>query len=74
MNLESTSSRMSRLAKDELYFGRQLPVRELISGIEKVKAHQVKRLAQELFDERNLSLTVLGPVPPKTDLKALLSA
>jgi predicted Zn-dependent peptidase len=73
LNLESTSSRMSRLAKDELYFGRQLPVKELISGIEKVKAQQVKRLAQELFDEQNLSLTVLGPVPPKTDLKAFLS-
>lgn len=74
LNLESTSSRMSRLAKDELYFGRHISVKELISGIEKVKASQVQRLAQELFDKRNLSLTVLGPVPPKTDLKELLSA
>ncbi len=74
LNLESSGNRMSRLAKDELYFGRQLSVRELISGIEKVKASQVKRLAQELFDEQNLSLTVLGPIPSKTDLKELLSA
>ena len=74
LNLESTSSRMSRLAKDELYFGRQLPVKELIGGIEKVKTSQVKRLARELFDEPNLSLTVLGPVPSRTSLKELLSA
>ena len=73
LNLESTSSRMSRLAKDELYFGRHISVRELISGIEKVKASQVQRLAQELFDKRNLSLTVLGPVPSKTDLKELIA-
>jgi len=74
LNLESTSNRMSRLAKDEIYFGRQLSVRELIGGIEKVKASQVQRLANELFDERSLSLTVLGPVPSKTNLKELISA
>jgi len=73
LNLESSSNRMSRLAKDELYFGRHISVKELISGIEKVKASQVQRLAQELFDEKNLSLTVLGPVPSKTDLKELIS-
>jgi predicted Zn-dependent peptidase len=74
LNLESSSNRMSRLAKDELYFRRQFSVRELIGGIEKVKASEIRRLAQELLDERILSLTVLGPVPRKTDLKALLSA
>ena len=74
LNLESSSSRMSRLAKDEIYFGRYLSVRELTHGIEKVKASQVQCLAQELFDERNLSLTVLGPVPAKTHFKELLLA
>lgn len=74
LNLESSSNRMSRLARDELYFGRHVSVRELISGIEKVKATQVQRLAQELFDERHLSLTVLGPVPSKIHLKELLLA
>jgi predicted Zn-dependent peptidase len=74
LNLESTSSRMSRLAKDELYFGRHLSVKELISGVEKVRPAQIQSLAGELFDEQSLSLTVLGPVPRKTNLKEILSA
>jgi predicted Zn-dependent peptidase len=74
LNLESTGSRMSRLAKDELYFGRHLSVKELISGVEKVQPAQVQQLAVELFKESNLSLTVLGPVPRKTNLKEILSA
>ena len=74
LNLESSGSRMSRLAKDEIYFGRHISARELISGIEKVKASQIQRLAYELFDEKHLSLTALGPVPSKTNLKELISA
>jgi predicted Zn-dependent peptidase len=62
LGLESTDSRMGRLAKDEIYFGRHYSLRQTLSGIEKVTSRQVHRLAEELLDPKELSLTILGPV------------
>ncbi len=62
LSLESTDSRMNRLAKSEIYFKRFIKVEEIIEGIEKVKAEEVSALAKKLFNPEFLSLTVLGPV------------
>jgi len=62
LGLESTNSRMSRLAKDELYFGRHFTLEETLGEIKKVSKRQVQRLCDLLLDPRNRSLTVLGPV------------
>jgi predicted Zn-dependent peptidase len=60
LNLESTSSRMANLARQELYFGRFFGLDEMLSGIERVTAADVARVARELFDSRRIALTVLG--------------
>lgn len=62
LSLESTNSRMSRLAKDELYFGRYFTLEETLGEINKVSKRQVARLGELLLDSRKLSLTLLGPV------------
>jgi len=62
LGLESTDSRMGRLAKDEIYFGRHFSLKETLSGVEKVTRRQVHKLAKELLDPAEMSLTVLGPV------------
>lgn len=62
LSLESTDSRMNRLAKSEIYFQRFIQVEEIIEGIEKVTAADVRDLAQKLFNPEFLSLTVLGPI------------
>ena len=62
LGLESTSSRMSRLAKDEIYFGRYFSLKEILGEIEKITRRQIGRLASELLDPRELSLTLLGPL------------
>ncbi len=62
LSLESTDSRMNRLAKSEIYFKRFIKVEEIIEGIEKVKAEEVSVLAKKIFNPELLSLTVLGPV------------
>ena len=36
LSMESASARMGRLARNELYFGRQCPVAEILTGIERV--------------------------------------
>ncbi len=59
LSLESTSARMSHLARQEIYFGRQLPLAEILDGIEQVSADDVQRLAAELFSGR-VGACVLG--------------
>ena len=62
LGLESTSNRMSRLARDEIYFGRYYSPEEIRAEIEAITASQVQRLTNELFKTEYLSLAVLGPV------------
>ncbi len=62
LNLESTSSRMSHLARQEIYFGRHFGLDETVAGIELVSGDDVHRVARDLFEERALAATVLGAV------------
>lgn len=62
LNLESTSSRMMRIARNNLYYGRFVPVEETIERIEAVTHQDVKELASWLLDPTRYSLTALGPV------------
>jgi len=60
LSLESTSSRMSNLARQEMYFGRFFTLDELAESIEMVTADDVQRVAQTFFDQKQVALTVLG--------------
>jgi predicted Zn-dependent peptidase len=61
LSLESTSSRMSHLARQELYFGRHFTLDELLNSIERVTAEDVLRVAGDLFRDGSLVATVVGP-------------
>jgi predicted Zn-dependent peptidase len=60
LSLESTSSRMANLARQEMYFGRFFSLSELIENIERVTAQDVQRISCSFFDPRHIALTVLG--------------
>ena len=60
LSLESTSSRMSNLARQEMHFRRFFSLDELAESIEHVTAGDVQRVAQTFFDRKNVALTVLG--------------
>lgn len=60
LSLESTDNRMSKLAKNEIYFGRYLPLSELTEGFDAVTADGICTLAHELFDHRYLTLALTG--------------
>ena len=60
LSLESTSSRMSNLARQEMYFDRQFGLDETIESIERVTADDVVRVARDLFANGSLGATVLG--------------
>jgi predicted Zn-dependent peptidase len=62
LNLESTSSRMSHIARQEIYFDRQFSLDETLEGVERVTTGEVRRVARDLFSDGALSATVVGAV------------
>ena len=62
LSLESTSSRMSHLARQEIYFDRQFSLDETLEGVERVSRDDVQRVARDLFASGALAATVLGAV------------
>ena len=74
LSLENTSSRMSQLARQQLYFGRHFSLDELLGGIDSVSADDVQRVATELFRDGAPVGTIVGPrfdiVPTLEQLRA----
>jgi predicted Zn-dependent peptidase len=62
LSLESSDNRMTRLARNEIYFGRPQPVREIVKGIDLVTSQGILELASELIDDRYLTLVLMGRV------------
>jgi predicted Zn-dependent peptidase len=61
LSLENTSSRMSHLARHELYFGRHFTLDETLDSIERVTDADVLRVANDMFQDAGLVATVVGP-------------
>jgi predicted Zn-dependent peptidase len=59
LTLESTGSRMSHLARQEIYFGRHLSLDEIQEAIGAVQGSDVQRIAADLFGGE-LTLSLLG--------------
>jgi predicted Zn-dependent peptidase len=62
LSLESTNSRMTNLARQQIFFGRFFSMDEMLASIEAVTAEEVQKLASDAFVSEKLSLTVLGKV------------
>jgi predicted Zn-dependent peptidase len=62
LSLENTASRMSHLARQEIYFDRQFGLDETLQGIERVTPSEVQRVAKDVFKDGALAATVLGDV------------
>jgi predicted Zn-dependent peptidase len=60
LSLESTSSRMSNLARQEKHFHRWFSLEEVHEQIEAVTAEQIQALAQKWFQQDSIAATVLG--------------
>jgi predicted Zn-dependent peptidase len=60
LNLESTSSRMSSLAQQEMNFGRFISPDEIIERVDAVTAEEISRLANEIFRAEAIAASVLG--------------
>jgi predicted Zn-dependent peptidase len=60
LGLESTSSRMSNLARQQLYFKRFFSMDEILESIDAVTAEAVQQVALELLSRERLAASVLG--------------
>lgn len=61
LSLESTGSRMSILARSEIYHGRQITLDELIAKVDAVTAEDLRRMTAGLFQPARLSMAAIGP-------------
>ncbi len=62
LSLESTISRMSGIARQEYYFGKQFSPDEIIQQIDAVTLEDILSVANTVVDPESLSLTVIGNV------------
>lgn len=60
LSLESSDNRMSKLAKNEVYFGRYQSIEDIMNGFDRVTARTVQELAMDLFSGDSLNLVLLG--------------
>jgi predicted Zn-dependent peptidase len=65
LGLESTSSRMNRLGRNEIFLGEYVSMKQALSAIEAVKPAQVVDKANRLFSEKRLSAAFLGSFGPE---------
>ena len=67
MALESTNSRMSSMARNEMTYGRDQTPEETVERLEAVTTDDVHRLARQLLDFDNMSFSAVGSVSAKED-------
>lgn len=72
LSLESTSSRMNRLAKQELRFGAFFSLDEMLDAIDRVQPADVEAMIPRSLDEERLTLLTLGPIDRRNLPRELL--
>lgn len=60
LGLESSSSRMANLARQQMYFDRFFTVDEIIDQVEAVTREDLRDLANQLFQPDSIALALLG--------------
>jgi predicted Zn-dependent peptidase len=60
LSLESSTARMSNLARQEMYFDRFFDLDEIVERVEAVTADDLVALAQEMLQPESTAVTVLG--------------
>ncbi len=74
LGLETSDSRMSRIARNEIYFGRDVPLEEIAAGVDAVTNEHVVRVAQRMFRPGTLAVTILGDLKGEVLDEGILGA
>ncbi|MDO8358891.1 MAG: pitrilysin family protein [Devosia sp.] len=73
MSLESPSSRAGQLARQQILWGRPIPLQETVDRINRITADRVKQIARTIFETGSVSLAGIGPVANLPDYAAITS-
>lgn len=71
LNSDSAECRMMTLAKNEIYFGRAIPLHQVSEWIDQVTPEDIKRVARRLFKRNPRGLLAVGPRPKRAQQKRL---
>ena len=71
MSLESPSSRAGQLARQQILWGRPIPLQETVDRINRITSSRVKQIAHQLFATDKVSLAGIGPVAKLPDYQTI---
>ncbi len=71
MSLESPSARSNQLARQQILWGRPVPLSETLERINKISAQRVKQIATELLHNAKPTIAALGPVEKMVDYQTI---
>jgi predicted Zn-dependent peptidase len=63
MGMEATATRMRRLASNEMVFGKQISIENVIQEIDAVDSQDVRAIAAELIAPNFINTTAIGKLP-----------
>lgn len=62
MSLESPSARAGQLARQQILWGRPIPLEETVERINRIDAERVKHVAAQLFSDAKPAIAGIGPI------------
>lgn len=62
MAAESVDNQMVRIAQNEIHFGEDIPLSEVIARVDRVTSGEIMDLCREILGRDPMTLTLLGPV------------
>lgn len=71
MSLESPSARAGQLARQQILWGRPIPMQETVERIGRITAQRVKDVAQQIFTAGTPTLAGIGPIGKLAEVGAI---
>lgn len=71
MSLESPSARAGQLARQQILWGRPIPLAETVERISRITAQRVKDIAEQIFTAGNIALAGMGPIDRLPDASSI---
>ncbi len=65
LGLESSENIMTKLGKNEIYFGRSISIDEINENIDKITSEEILKFSREILKSENLSIAAIGKIREK---------
>jgi predicted Zn-dependent peptidase len=62
LSMDNMEAIMTRIARNELYFKKYIPLEEVVESIDRVESRQITNLASQILAKKNMTVTGLGPL------------